>query len=108
MKRLSVLLIFVTLLVLPILAGCGSGSSSSQELNREKYDQISNGMTADQVKSLAGDPAKTESSTMSGGHSMGGATMTSAMTVEYWYYQGSRGWVRLTMSDGKVTSKSGY
>lgn len=108
MKRIAAVFAITTLLVLPVVAGCGGGSSDSQELGREKYDQISNGMTTGQVKSIAGEPAKTEASSMSGGHQMGGSMMTTAMSVEYWYYQGSRGWVRLTMSDGKVTSKSGY
>ena len=108
MKRIAAVFAITTLLVLPVVAGCGSGASGSQELDREKYDQINNGMTTEQVKSIAGEPAKTESSSMSGGHQMGGVTMTSGMTIEYWYYQGSRGWVRLTISDGKVTSKSGY
>jgi len=46
---------------------------------------------------------------MSGGHSMGGGSMTGdSMNMEYWYYQGSKGWVRLEITDDKVTAKSGY
>ena len=30
------------------------------------------------------------------------------MNVENWYYQGSKGWVRIEVSDGKVTAKTGY
>lgn len=107
-KIILIVFLVVALLILPAIAGCGGGSASSQELSREKYDQISSGMTTEQLKSIAGEPAKTESSSMSGGHSMGGSMMTTKMTIEYWYYQGSRGWVRLTMSDGKVSAKSGY
>lgn len=108
MKRLAAVFLISTMMALLAVAGCGGGATSSQELSREKYDQISNGMTSEQVKSIAGEPAKTESSSMSGGHQMGGTMMTTAMSIEYWYYQGSRGWVRLTMSNGKVTNKSGY
>jgi len=66
-------------------------------------------MSADQVKSLAGEPVRTESKAMSGGHSMGEGSMSGDnMNMEYWYYQGSKGWVRLEITDDKVTAKSGY
>lgn len=95
--------------VLLASAGCGgSASGDSSKLTREQYNQVSVGMTAEQVKSIAGAPVKTETSSMPAGHSMGGSVMTTTMNYEYWYYQGDRGWVRLQLTNGKVDAKSGY
>lgn len=96
--------------LLAVISGCGTQASAggSTQLNPDKYAQITEGMTADQVKAIAGDPSKTEQKSTGGGHQMNGMTMDSAMSTEYWYYQGSKGWVRLELADGKLTSKSGY
>lgn len=96
--------------LLAVTSGCGTQSSAdgASQLNPDKYAQINDGMTADQVKAIAGEPSKTEQKSTGGGHQMSGMTMDSTMTTEYWYYQGSKGWVRLELADGKLTSKSGY
>lgn len=93
-----------------LTSGCGGAATAdSRSLSSEKYAQIDIGMGQDQVKTIAGEPEKTESKSMGGGHSMGGGSMSGdAMTMEYWYYQGSKGWVRFEISDGKVSAKSGY
>lgn len=90
--------------------GCGSTSSSagSAKIDRTAYDRIANGMSADKVKAIAGEPQKTEQSTMPAGHSMGGMEMTEDMAMESWYYQGEKGWVRFDLTNGLVTGKSGY
>ncbi|MDO8737126.1 MAG: hypothetical protein Q7K29_08630 [Thermoleophilia bacterium] len=99
-----------TLIFLAYAAGCGTqGASDSRELSREQYDSIQVGMTTDSLKSMAGEPSKTEAKSMSGGHSMGEGSMTGeSMDMQYWYYQGSKGWVRLEVADNKITAKSGY
>ncbi|MFA6002391.1 MAG: hypothetical protein WC828_09840 [Thermoleophilia bacterium] len=109
-KTLAIFAALSAVVVLAIISGCGTqASSDSSNLSSEKYAQINIGMTADQVKSLAGEPSRTEAKNMSGGHSMGGGSMSGdSMNMEYWYFQGSKGWVRLEMADGKVTAKSGY
>lgn len=109
-KTLAIFVAFIAFLMLTIISGCGTqASTDSSNLSSEKYAQINVGMSADQVKSVAGEPSRTEAKSMSGGHSMGGGTMSGdSMNMEYWYYQGSKGWVRLEVADGKVTAKSGY
>ena len=90
---------------LAVASGCGTATAGqSAELGANKYDQIATGMTADQVKSIAGDPARIESKDTG---SMPGMQMNGGK-MDYWYYQGSHGWVRIEVSDGKVTAKSGY
>jgi len=99
------------LLALPaISSGCGdSAAAGSNNMTPEKYNTIEVGMSSDQVKSIAGDPIKKETKSMHAGHSMGnGSVAGGSMTMEYWYYQGNKGWVRLEVADGKVTAKSGY
>jgi hypothetical protein len=111
MKKYLILAAAAALLLafVALSSGCGTqASGSSTELSSEKYAQLEDGMSVDQVKAIAGEPAKTESKKVSGGHAMEGMDMSEAMDVEYFYYQGSKGWVRLEMSDGKLTSKSGY
>ncbi|MFA5810636.1 MAG: hypothetical protein WC935_09960 [Thermoleophilia bacterium] len=109
-KTLAIFAAITAFMVLTIISGCGTqASTDSSNLSSEKYAQINVGMSADQVKSMAGEPSRTEAKSMSGGHSMDGGTMSGdSMNMEYWYYQGSKGWVRLEMADGKVTAKSGY
>lgn len=99
--------------VLAIISGCGGSQASgdaksaSTELTAEKYAQLTEGMPADQIKAIAGEPTKKESKSASGGHAMGNMSGGS-MNMEYWYYQGAKGWVRLEIGEGKLTSKSGY
>lgn len=109
-KTLVIFAAFTVVVALAIISGCGTqASTDSSNLSSEKYSQINIGMATDQVKSVAGEPSRTETKSTSGGHSMGGGTMSGdSMNMEYWYYQGSKGWVRLEMADGKVSSKSGY
>ncbi|MFA5802357.1 MAG: hypothetical protein WC911_07755 [Thermoleophilia bacterium] len=109
-KTLALIVAAIAIAALIAISGCGTqASTDSSNLSSEKYAQINVGMSADQVKSLAGEPSRTEAKSMSGGHSMGGGSMSGdAMSMEYWYYQGSKGWVRLEMADGKVSAKSGY
>jgi len=95
--------------LLAVLSGCGtSATANSSELSKDTYDKISVGATSDSLKSIAGEPAKTETKNMSGGHSMSGGTMNSSMSIDYWYYQGSQGWVRFDIAENIVTAKSGY
>jgi len=112
MKRNLLLIVaaMATLTVLAYTSGCGTqASSDSKQLSREQYDSIQVGMTTDSLKSMAGEPSKTEAKSMSGGHSMGDGSMTGeSMDMQYWYYQGSKGWVRLEVADNKITAKSGY
>lgn len=108
MKRYLVVSLVLLAFVLPAAAGCGGGSGGSSELTREKYDQITVGMAAEKVKAIAGEPSRTETKTMAAGEPMGGMVMTGDMVTEYWYYQGDKGWVRLEITDGRMTSKSGY
>jgi tetrahydromethanopterin S-methyltransferase subunit E len=112
MKKLLIAMGTAALLLglLAVVSGCGTQASAdgASQLSPEKYAQINDGMTADQVKAIAGEPSKTEQKTTSGGHQMSGMTMDSTMSTEYWYYQGSKGWVRLELADGKLSSKSGY
>ena len=109
-KRMLFLPVFIALLAIVLIAGCGTqASTDSPNLTSDKFAQINIGMSSDQVKSMAGEPSRTEAKNMSGGHSMGEGTMSgNAMSMEYWYYQGSKGWGRLEIADGKVTAKSGY
>ncbi|MBK5224958.1 MAG: hypothetical protein JJD96_00075 [Thermoleophilia bacterium] len=95
--------------LLAYASGCGTqASTDAQNLSQEKYAGIVVGMTADALKAIAGEPAKTEAKSMSGGHSMGNGSSGDSMNMEYWYYQGSKGWVRIELADNKVSSKSGY
>ena len=103
-KLLTVLTIAVALAAIAIASGCGATATGQSQLSADKYKQITTGMSADQVKSIAGDPAKTESKDTG---SMPGMQMNGDK-MDYWYYQGSQGWVRLEISGGKVTNKSGY
>ncbi len=98
------------LALLILVGGCGTqASSGTSSLSQEKYASIEVGMSTDALKSIAGEPVKTEAKNMSGGHSMAGGSMTGgSMNMEYWYYQGNKGWVRLEIADDKVTAKSGY
>lgn len=97
------------LALLAYVSGCGTqASTDAQNLSQEKYAGIEVGMTADALKAIAGEPAKTEAKGMSGGHSMGNGSSGDSMNMEYWYYQGSKGWVRIELADNKVSSKSGY
>ncbi len=98
------------LILLAYASGCGSeaASADASTLSRETYDKIEVGMTGDALRKMVGEPVKTEAKSMSGGHSMGGSMADSGMTMEYWYYQGSKGWVRIEVGDNKVSSKSGY
>ena len=92
--------------LLIVSSGCGGqAAAGSSDMSVEKYNQINVGMSKDQVKSIAGEPARTE--TKNAGGSMAGMQMSNG-NMDYWYYQGSKGWVRLEVADGKVTSKSGY
>lgn len=111
MKRILIVCMAAGALLALVAAasGCGaSASGSTASLSQETYDKVQVGATADALKAVAGEPARTETKSMSGSHSMGGMTMNGSMTVEYWYYQGSKGWVRFVIAEGKVTSKSGY
>ena len=109
-KILIICAAFTTLALLAFAGGCGTqASTDSKELSREQYDSIQVGMTTDSLKGMAGEPSKTEAKSMSGGHSMGDGSMTGeSMDMQYWYYQGSKGWIRLEVADNKVTAKSGY
>lgn len=91
-------------------AGCGTTSSSGEagSLDRATYDRISNGMSADEVRATAGEPQKTEQTSMAGGHSMGGMEMSDDMLTESWYYQGEKGLIRINFTNSRVTGKSGY
>ena len=112
MKRIVIFLIAAaaTAMLLVYATGCGTqASADGQTLSQDKYATIEEGMTVDQLKGIAGEPSKTESKSMGGGHSMAGGSMTGgSMTMEYWYYQGTNGWVRIEVADNKVSSKSGY
>jgi hypothetical protein len=112
MKRFLIVIIAGTAMLglLAWLSGCGaSASADADNLSQEKYEKIKTGMSTDALKTIAGEPAKTEAKSMGGGHSMGGGSMSGeSMTMEYWYYQGSKGWVRIEVGDNKVLSKSGY
>lgn len=89
--------------------GCGTSSSDgSANIDRTAYDRITDGMSDSEVRAIAGEPEKTEQSTMPAGHSMGGMEMTEDMVTESWYYQGEKGWVRIDLTDGRVTGKNGY
>jgi len=100
----------ILLLAVLFISGCGSASANGgAQLSQDTYAKIENGMAASALKSLAGEPQRTETKSMGGGHQMAdGGQMGSSMAVENWYYQGSKGWVRIELSDGKVTNKSGY
>ena len=102
--------IAATVLVLVYATGCGTQASADKpSLSQDQYASIEVGMSTDQLKIIAGEPARTEAKSMSGGHSMGGGSMTGgSMNMEYWYYQGTKGWLRFEVADNKVTSKSGY
>ncbi len=92
--------------VLAISSGCGSTvAAGSSSLSVDKYNQIQAGMPADQVKAIAGEPARTESRDT--GNSMPGMKMNGTR-MDYWYYQGSKGWVRVELAAGQVTAKTGY
>lgn len=112
MKKLLIAMAAGALLLGALLAASGCGSQSAEgsgtELSSEKYAQLEEGMPSDQIIAIAGEPSKKEQKSTSGGHQMSGGTMDASMPVENWYYQGSKGWVRLEVSDGKLTSKSGY
>lgn len=112
MKKLLIAMGAAALLlgVLVAASGCGTQASAGAgtELSSEKYAQLQEGMSSDQIKAIAGEPSKKEQKSTSGGHQMSGMTMNESMTVESWYYQGSKGWIRLEVSDGKLSSKSGY
>ena len=98
-----------SLLSVIAISACGTqASGKSSNMTAEQYAQISTGMASDQLKSIIGDPVRTEAKSMGGGHSMGDGNMSSSMDLEYWYYQGNKGWVRLEIAEGKVTAKSGY
>ena len=104
-KLFAALAAMLVITTLAIASGCGAtAAGQSAELSADKYNQISVGMTSDQVKSIAGDPARTESKDTG---SMPGMQMNDSK-MDYWYYQGSHGWVRIEVSEGKVTAKSGY
>lgn len=110
LTKLTVLLLSMSLVAV-VAAGCGDSSStttSNGRLDRAAYDRISDGMSADEVKAIAGGPQKTDQSSMAGGHSMGGMEMEGEMVVDYWYYQGEKGWVRIELTNARVTGKSGY
>lgn len=95
--------------LLLLASGCGSSASAdASKLTKEKYDQIEVGMSSDAIKKIAGEPSKTETKSMSGSHQMSGGSMSTNMSVEYWYYQGSKGWVRLDVGQGELLAKSGY
>lgn len=97
------------LLAMLVVSGCGSASASSAQLSQETYAKITEDMSGSALKSLAGEPQRIETKQTGGGHQMGdGSSMGSSMSVENWYYQGSKGWVRIEVSDGKVSNKSGY
>jgi len=99
-----------SLMLLAYATGCGTQTSTdSKNLTREQYDSIEVGMTTESLKGIAGEPSKTEAKSMGGGHSMGEGSMTDqSMDMQYWYYQGSKGFIRLEVGDNKVTAKSGY
>ncbi|MHB1411896.1 MAG: hypothetical protein ACYCXU_00655 [Thermoleophilia bacterium] len=104
-KLVAALAAVLVITTLAIASGCGAATAGQPaELSADKYNQINVGMTSDQVKSIAGDPARTESKDTG---SMPGMHMNGSQ-MDYWYYQGSRGWVRIEVSEGKVTAKSGY
>lgn len=109
-KIITILAALALLTLAAVAAGCGTqAATDSSKLTQVKYAQIETGMSADQLKALASEPARTEAKSMSGGHAMAdGNTMGGSMTAEYWYYQGDNGWVRVEVADGKVASKSGY
>ena len=106
-KILVVCVAAVALLTLNAAAsGCGSGAAAnSATLSQDGYNKIDVGATSDTLKTIAGEPSRTEKRTVS---QMPGMAMSSDMTIEYWYYQGSKGWVRFEITEGKVSSKSGY
>ena len=109
--KLSLVLAALTLLGLSIIAtGCSTqAAADSSKLTQDKYAQIQTGMSAAQLKALAGEPARTEAKSTSGGHVMAdGSTMGGNMVAEYWYYQGDKGWVRVEVANDKVSAKSGY
>lgn len=112
MKRILIICTaaIASLTLLAYASGCGTqAATDSKDLTREQYDSIEVGMTTDSLKGIAGEPTKTEAKSMSGGHSMGDGSMTGeSMDMQYWYYQGSKGWIRLEIAGNKVTAKSGY
>ena len=108
MKRILIVCVAVgaLLALVAVAAGCGSSAAAnSANLSQDSYNKINNGATADAVKAVAGEPARVERKTVS---QMPGMVMNGDMTIEYWYYQGSKGWVRFEMTEGKVTNKTGY
>lgn len=109
-KATAIIAALALLTISVVAAGCGTqAATDSSKLTQDKYSKIETGMTAEQLKTLAGEPARTEAKNMSGGHAMAdGNSMGNTMTAEYWYYQGDKGWVRVEIADGKVSSKSGY
>jgi hypothetical protein len=118
-KSLAIVLAALVLLIALVAAGCGTQATAGgasggdtggkSKLTKEIYAQIETGMTVDNLKSVAGEPSRTEAKSMGGGHNMGdGDSMGDAMEIEYWYYQGDKGWVRLEVAEDKVYSKSGY
>lgn len=92
-----------------VASGCGSEAQSQSKITQEQYNRLEKGMSADQMKSMMGEPSKTESQSggmggMSGmNHSMGGSG-----SMEYWYYEGEKGPVKIEMMNGQVTGKSGF
>ncbi|MHB8859850.1 MAG: hypothetical protein ACYC6Z_10285 [Thermoleophilia bacterium] len=108
MKRILIVCLAVGALLALVASASGCGSSAtanSANLSQDSYNKIDTGATADAVRAVAGNPARVEKKTVS---QMPGMVMNGDMTVEYWYYQGSKGWVRFEVTDGKVTNKSGY
>lgn len=104
-KLIAAIAAALVIATLAIASGCGAAAGGqSAELGAAKYNQITVGMTSGQVRSIAGEPARIESKDAG---SMPGMQMNGGK-MDYWYYQGSHGWVRFEISDGKVTAKSGY
>lgn len=112
MKKTFMFVLALTAIMLAAtVAGCGDSSSSTTDggkLDQATYDRVNKGMSADAVRSLAGEPQKKEEQTTMGEHTMGDMVMEGEMTTEYWYYQGDKGWVRIEIAGGQVTGKSGY
>ncbi len=109
--QITLLAALLIAIVTATAAGCGSQAASADaaKLSRETYESIGIGAGSDQLKSIAGEPAKTETQQLGGGHAMSdGGEMGSSMAVEQWYYQGEAGWVRFEITDGNVSAKAGY
>ena len=107
-KRNLILLLIAGALagLVAVLSGCGSSAAAnSATLSQDTYNKVNVGSSSDSLKTLAGEPARTEHRTVS---QMPGMVMSGDMQVDYWYYQGSKGWVRFEISEGRVTAKSGY